>query len=116
MPSVVPTFIAYPSWPERVSDAVEHAVNNLREKSGITIVQSWRETNVAGRFIAEQVLNKIADASALVADITHLNFNVAYEVGFALAKDKKVVLTRHKGVTTSQPIATDVGIFDTLGY
>jgi nucleoside 2-deoxyribosyltransferase len=72
--------------------------------------------DIAGRFIADQVLQKISDHSALVADITQLNFNVTYEIGFALAKEKKVVLTRHKGVTPQRPLVADVDIFDTIGY
>ena len=61
-------------------------------------------------------LNKIDEAQALAADITQLNFNVTYEVGFALARGKRVVITRHKGLKGSPPFVADVGIFDTLGY
>jgi hypothetical protein len=116
MPTILPTFFAYPSRPPLVTETIEQSVANLREKSGITSVQSWRETDIAGRFVAEQVLNKIVDASAIVADITNLNFNVLYEVGFALGKGKRVILTKHRGVNTQQPLASDVGVFDTLGH
>src|SRR5207248_2107042 len=116
MSAIVPTFFAYPSWPALITETAEQAVANLREKSGITVVRSWRESDIAGRFIADQALNSINETSALMADITKLNFNVTYEVGFALAKAKRVVLVRHKGVSPSQPLASDVGIFDTLGY
>jgi hypothetical protein len=116
MPSIVPSFFAYASQPALIGETIEQALSNLRNKSGITVVESWRETDIAGRFIAEQVLNKIADATALIADVTHLNFNVTYEVGFALGKGKKVILTRHRGIKPKNPLAADVGIFDTLGY
>ena len=116
MPAIVPTFFAYPAVPGLIGDTVERAVGNLREKSGITVVQSWRETDIAGRFIAEQVLNKIEEAEAFAADVSQLNFNVTYEVGFALAKGKRVILTRHKGLQPKPPLIADVGIFDTLGY
>jgi hypothetical protein len=116
MSAIVPTFLAYPSAPSLVGDTVERAIGNLKEKSGIEDVHSWREADVAGRFIAEQVLNKIEGAQAFVADVTQLNFNVTYEVGFALAKGKRVVLIRHKGIQPSPPLVGDVGIFDTLGY
>jgi len=116
MPAILPTFFAYPSDPAHIGDAVERAVGNLRENSGITLVQSWREMDIAGRFIAEQILNKIEDAQAFAADVSQLNFNVAYEVGFALAKGKRVVLTRHRGLKPKPPLIADVGIFDTLGY
>jgi hypothetical protein len=110
MPPIVPAFFAYPSHPELVAETIELAIGNLRAKSGVTVVQSWRESDIAGRFIAEQVLAKIEEQSAFIADITQLNFNVAYEVGFALAKEKKVVLTRHKGIRPSPPFLGDVGI------
>src|ERR1700686_2506382 len=99
MTKVIPSFYAYPSKPLVVGETIEQAIRNLREKSGITTVQSWREKDIAGRFIADQILDKISDRAALIADVTQLNFNVAYEIGFALAKEKRVVLTRHKGVT-----------------
>jgi hypothetical protein len=51
MSEIVPTFLAYPSAPSLVGDTVERAVGNLKEKSGIEVVQSWREADVAGRFI-----------------------------------------------------------------
>jgi len=116
MSKMMPAFFAYPSAPTLVGETIEQALANLRDKSGIVGVESWRETDIAGRFIAEQVLNKISDADVLVADVTQLNFNVTYEVGFALAKGKRVILTRHKGIKAKQPLASDIGVFDTLGY
>jgi hypothetical protein len=116
MSKVLPCFFAYPSTPPIVSETIEQAIENLRSKSGITAVRSWRETDIAGRFIAEQVLSNISEKTVLVADVTQLNFNVAYEIGFALAKGKRVVLTRHKGVMPSRPLVSEVGIFDVIGY
>jgi hypothetical protein len=116
MSAILTGFFAYPSKPSLIGDTVERALNNLKERSGVTSVQSWRETKVAGRFIAEQVTNKINDACAFIADVTELNFNVTYELGFALARGKRTVLVRHKGLTVSPPLVTDVGIFDTVGY
>lgn len=116
MTKVLGSFFAYPSAPAIVGETIEKAIENLREKSGIASVRSWRETDIAGRFIADEILQKISEQPAFVADVTQLNFNVAYEIGFALAQEKRVILTRHKGVTPSRPLVTDVGIFDVLGY
>jgi len=70
MPQILPCFFAYPSEPAIVGETIEQAIANLRDKSGITVVQSWRENDIAGRFIADQVLEKIAAKTALVADGT----------------------------------------------
>jgi hypothetical protein len=110
------TFYAYPSAPDLIADTVEQAVANLRENLGVSTVKTWRENDIAGRFIAHQVLESIDTASLMIADITQLNFNVAYEIGFALARQKRVILTRHAGVKAGPPLAADVGIFDTLGF
>jgi hypothetical protein len=116
MSNVLPSFFAYPSEPAIVGESIEQAIGNLRDKSGITSVHSWRENDIAGHFIADQVLQKISDYEVFTADVTQMNFNVTYEMGFALAKGKRVVLTRHKGVTPQRPLVADVGIFDAIGY
>jgi hypothetical protein len=41
------TFFAYPSWLPIVGETVEQALSNLREKSGIMTVRSWRENDIA---------------------------------------------------------------------
>jgi hypothetical protein len=116
MSKVLPSFFAYPSEPPELGEAIEQAITNLRDKSGITVVNSWRQADIAGRFIDDRVLEKISENTVLIADVTQLNFNVAYEIGFALAKEKKVVLTRHKGIVPQKPLVVDVGILDVLGY
>ncbi len=116
MTKILASFFAYPSQPPVIGETIEQAISNLREKSGVITVTSWRETEIAGRFIADQVLQKISDHAALIADVTQLNFNVAYEIGFALAREKRVVLTRHKGIIPHQPMLADLGVFDALGY
>ncbi|HEV7486899.1 MAG TPA: hypothetical protein VGQ65_14570 [Thermoanaerobaculia bacterium] len=114
--SFFPAFYAYPAEPRGVADTIERAVAALRDRFKFSNVTTWRETDIAGRFIADQILARVASVDVLFADITRLNFNVAYEIGFALARAKRVVLTRHRGITPTAPTLQDVGIFDTLGY
>jgi len=40
--------------------------------------------DVAGRFIGTEVLSEIEAAEVLIADVTRLNFNVRYEIRFAI--------------------------------
>lgn len=110
------SFYAYPVDPSHVAATIENALGNIVERFGATSIESWRETEIAGRFIADQILTRISSAQLLFADVTQLNFNVVYEIGFALAKGKRVVLTRHRATAPTSPALQDVGIFDTLGY
>ena len=52
----------------------------------------------------------------LAADISVLNFNVTYEIGYAIGLQKPILLLRNKALSTSTPLFARFGIFDTLGY
>jgi len=52
----------------------------------------------------------------LVADISVLNFNVTYEIGYAIGKRKRILLTKNKSIKEGTLTIREVGIFDTLGY
>ena len=51
----------------------------------------------------------------LVADVTVLNFNVMYEVGFAIGRKKRLLLIRHSALEQSEEVRA-LGIFDTIGH
>ena len=52
----------------------------------------------------------------IVADITVLNFNVTYEIGYAIGCGKRALLTRNEQFQADPTTAKKIGIFDTLGY
>jgi len=79
-------------------------------------VKTWEENDIAGRFIIEPVLEEIENSDFLAADITRLNFNVTYEIGYAIGKGKRVVLLRNATQKGDDEMIREVGIFDTLGY
>jgi hypothetical protein len=62
------------------------------------------------------IIEKIESSPFIVADITYLNLNVIYEVGFGIGRRKKVHLIRGRDVIGDRDLARAVGIFDTLGY
>lgn len=52
----------------------------------------------------------------LVADVTLLNFNVVFEIGYAIGRQKRAYLIQNSAITGSRDLIEQVGIFDTLGY
>ncbi|MBF4339092.1 nucleoside 2-deoxyribosyltransferase, partial [Vibrio anguillarum] len=69
-----------------------------------------------GHFISEQVVSKIEECDFLLADISILNFNVTYEIGYAIGKGKRVLLVKNSSIRELGLSIRDVGIFDTIGY
>ena len=109
-------FFAYPAGTNLVEDAIRAAVSLTRAWSSDLAVETWEEMDIPGRFISTEILQRIEISSVLAADISRLNFNVAYEVGYAIGKGKRVLLVRHRAVQAQTPTMQDVGVFDTLGY
>jgi len=114
----VPTvgFIAYASALEIVGETIEAALEIYAERQGRDKIASWRENDIAGRFIIDPILENIAASQCLIADISTLNFNVTYEIGYAIGASKRVVLVKNKSIASDETELKRVGIFDTLGY
>ena len=109
-------FVAYPSQPPQIGQTISATINHLRAENRAADLSTWEENDIAGRFISEPILEEIDDGQVLVADITRLNFNVVFEVGYAIGRRKRAYLIRSSAIAGSDDLIRKVGIFDTLGY
>lgn len=109
-------FVAYPSQPSTIGSVISMALDALRSDGSEIHLTSWKENDIAGRFITDPILEKIIESDVLVADITCLNFNVVFEIGYAIGRRKRVYLIRNEALIGSDVLIREVGIFDTLGY
>jgi len=109
-------FVAYSSRPPQISQTISAAIQQLRTENRAIELSAWEENDVAGHFISQPILEKIENGQILVADITQLNFNVVFEVGYAIGCGKRAYLIRSSAIAGSDDLIRQVGIFDTLGY
>ena len=110
-------FIAYASSLDAIGATTEEAAGKLRSFAGATrTFETWRELDIPGRFIADGVLGKIDDAKFVVADITRLNFNVVFEIGYTIGRGKRAFIVMNSALSPPDKEITRLGMFDTLGY
>src|SRR5689334_11038590 len=109
-------FIAYASSPPAIGETIEEAATKLRLYASARTFETWRELDVPGRFIADGILGKIDAAALVVADITRLNFNVVFEVGYAIGRGKRAFVVMNAALSPPEKDIIRLGIFDTLGY
>lgn len=107
-------FYAYASFPAGIGQTIEQSVSQVNIAT--FKVETWKALDVVGHFISEKVLESIDSCDFLLADISVLNFNVTYEIGYAIGKGKRVLLTKNKSIKEKSPTIREVGIFDTLGF
>ena len=85
-------FIAYPGNPSDLASEIKEACRALKSNHGLPNFKTWEENDIAGRFLVDPILEHIQNSDILVADITKFNFNVAFEIGYAIGAKKRVVL------------------------
>ncbi|MEN6309064.1 MAG: hypothetical protein ABFD91_15055 [Anaerohalosphaeraceae bacterium] len=87
-------FCAYPSVPR-----IKGYMSQLAESNQLTgiDVYLWERLGGSAGVIFCKICNEIINSTAFLADITILNQNVLFELGFAIAKEKVPFLIKEQG-------------------
>lgn len=109
-------FVAYPSNPKEIGQCIMRVAERLRGAVGRLSLQPWEQNDVAGRPLVAPIFEGISTTELLIADVSVLNFNVTYEIGYAIGRKKRAYLIRHGAIQSDADAIRRVGIFDTLGY
>ena len=107
-------FVAYPAHDVALAKGIMDAVRKANALVLPVIYEPWPFNDIAGNPLVSPIIEKIDESPFVVADITYLNLNVVYEIGFTIGRCKRVFLTRHKATSGDKDLANAVGIFDTL--
>lgn len=108
-------FFAFPAEPPIVRLTIEEVVPRLGAENQITVVP-WPRLNIIGLKIDNLIRDRISALDFLAADITYPNFNVYYEIGYAIGRGKFFIPTVNIAVASSSQNARLTGLFDTIGW
>jgi hypothetical protein len=108
-------FFAYPSNPKTISETICAAVASLN-KSSVIHIKVWEDCRVGGKVIVDEICREIAQADLFCADLTHLNPNVMFELGYAIAKNKRVWLLLDTSLVESSKRFEQLRILTTVGH
>ncbi len=111
-------FVAYPSKDAHLAQLISLGVSKANRMLHLQPLRyaPWAFNDVAGAPLLSPIIEGIESSKFIVADVTYLNPNVVYEVGFAIGRRRRCFLVRHANTQGDLKIAGQVGIFDTLGY
>lgn|GEM_PF-2682939 len=82
-------FLGYDSRPEVSRETLFNA-GRLISETGLADVTSWEQLLVAGRIILRKILTAIDQCELAAFDVTTLNENVLFELGYAIAREKRI--------------------------
>lgn len=107
-------FIAYPIQNDLVKETI---VNAVERSSGRNIqLKPWEKFPYYGLKIDDLVRENIDECDLLIADISIPNFNVYYEIGYAVSKEKPILPIINSALDGAAKRVQKAGIFDSLGW
>ena len=84
-------FFAYASEPQRRVDAIRGAIERIQDGSEIGCkIADWADLPIEGKMIFCTICEAIRNAKCVATDITDLNFNVLFELGFAIGAGRAI--------------------------
>jgi hypothetical protein len=109
-------FFLYPSDPESIKNTIRLAVEDLRTHHSSYRWTSWEDLKISGQIIFCEICKGVSTADLVIADISTLNFNVLFEIGFAIGRSIPVILVRDTSYIKDSQLFKELGILDTIGY
>ncbi len=106
----------YPNEPEIISATIEEAARQLRVAAGAKRWFTWKDLGVTGQIIFCQICKALRHTNFVVADVTTLNFNLLFEIGFAIGLGIPVLPIRDTSFIKDSKVFSELGLIDTLGY
>ena len=106
-------FFAYPSDPS-IIEIIKNAINSING-AGVVEITGWEKLKISGLSVINVICEHINESELFLADLTRLNPNVLFELGYAIAKNKRIILFLDTSIEKSKNIFDRFGL-TTLGY
>ena len=93
MADTIPSaFFAYPDKPPDLTETLEGVIAHLNH-SQLIRVTSWRSLPTTGKILIATILQSIRDSEIFACDLTYINHNVLFELGYAIGSGKRIWIT-----------------------
>jgi hypothetical protein len=94
---------------------IERAIDDLANGEVVEII-SWKSLAVGGRVVIETICEEIRARDLFIADVTALNPNVLFELGYAIAHRKRVWLVLDPNIEKAKLDFERFQLLTTIGY
>ena len=87
-------FYAYPANPMSVEEVIKNAISHINNRTPQsqpkTRFNLWSDISASGNLLLDSILNEIDRSDVFACDLTYPNANVSFELGYAVARFKRV--------------------------
>jgi len=107
------SFFAYPAKPALRAETMRHVITGLTERG--TPATGWEDLEIDGRVLVQAITSRIDESTSVIAEISSMNFNVLFELGYAVARNKPTWLAFDETDLDAERAWNEVAIFATVG-
>ena len=108
-------FVAYPSKPISLAETIESAIEEIKGGQAVDI-EGWKSKSLSGKFIMVEICKAIESCDIFICDLTTLNHNVLFELGYAIAKKKRIWILLDPNIQDSKRNYEKFKLITTVGY
>ncbi len=108
-------FFAYQSKQKSGNGDNVDAIQSVAKSLGTKAI-TWESMKVNGKLINRQILAEIDKAETFACDLTYLNANVFFELGYAIGRKKPLFLMLNANVKNAVQNYEKVNILKSVGY
>ena len=108
-------FVAFASRPKDLLNTVVDGVSAYRKYSGSYDILPWTDMDIGGQLIWKEIFSEIDRHSIFIADVSVLNENVIFEIGYAVGRERALRLFYNSALAPNDD-RNRLGLFDVLGY
>jgi hypothetical protein len=108
-------FVAYPSSPADRAESIEKAIEEI-DGGAVVDISGWKSLVVGGRIIITAICDQIKASQLFIADVTGLNPNVLFELGYAIAHKKRIWLLLNTNIERATADFNRFQLLTTIGY
>lgn len=109
-------FFAYESGHAENLDSMQTAINVYNSHQSTYYASTWETLNVCGNILNASVLKAIDECSVFACDLTYLNHNVLFEFGYAIGKQKELLVLLNTDIHGARETYEQSRILRNIGY
>ena len=98
-------FYAFPNEPAHVGETIENSIGKLRTEGELSKnnirFHLWKDSSVSGRPLITSILKDVDERQIFACDLTYSNANVSFELGYAIAKFKRIFISLNPRISDS---------------
>lgn len=115
MPDKPQVFFGYPSQPELRRETLARGAA-LIQATGLVESVTWEQLSMSGRIIIDAIARAIDQSAVSAFDVTRVNHNVMFELGYAIGSNRRVWLLREPTDEDANRTWDALRTLTTIGY